>query len=116
MSLSIKQQKFSQDTVTLLLHAMEHGYRFTFGEAWRPQEMQDLYLQQGKTTVKTSQHLHRLAIDINFFKPVGAKFELTYDKKDLQFLGDFWESLDEKNRWGGNFVSFLDTPHFERRL
>ena len=27
----------------------------------------------------------------------------------------FWESLNQKNSWGGNWASFKDVPHFERR-
>ena len=59
-----------------------------------------------------SKHLKRLAIDFNFF----INGELTYDKNRLQLLGDFWENLNEKNRWGGNFKAFIDTPHFERNV
>jgi len=115
MKLSEKQQKFATDVVSLLLKAMELGFRFTLGEVWRPQEMQNHYLKTGKTTVKHSYHQDKLAIDINFFKPVDDKMVLTYKKEDLQVLGDFWESLDSRNSWGGNWDSFLDTPHFERR-
>jgi hypothetical protein len=37
-------------------------------------------------------------------------------------LGDYWESLDENNRWGGDFNGndkkdgFIDAPHFERNI
>lgn len=81
--------------------------------------MQQIYFDQGKTLTMKSPHRDRLAIDLNFFKP--ATFELTYLKKDIQQFGDYWESLDTKNRWGGNFkdakgTSFEDTPHFERKV
>jgi hypothetical protein len=33
----------------------------------------------------------------------------------LKPVGEFWESLDTKNSWGGNWNSFKDVPHFERR-
>jgi len=59
-----------------------------------------------------SNHRKRLAIDFNFF----INGHLTYDKTKIQALGDYWESLDEHNSWGGNWKSFLDVPHFERRL
>jgi hypothetical protein len=31
-------------------------------------------------------------------------------------VGDHWESLDPKNSRGGNWKSFKDLPHFERRV
>ena len=41
----------------------------------------------------------------------------------LEPLGRFWESLDKKNRWGGNFDKdftlpdpFKDVGHFEREV
>jgi len=37
------------------------------------------------------------------------------DKLSLQELGDYWESLDSLNRWGGNWKTLYDFPHFERR-
>lgn len=120
MSLSDQQYKFSKDIIQLLVFALAKGWKFTFGEAERPEEMQKLYLEEEKTTVRHSLHQDRLAIDINFFKPVKNKhssltgFAYTTNKKDLQEIGDFWESLDNRNEWGGNWESFLDTPHFQR--
>jgi len=67
-----------------------------------------------------SYHLKRLAIDLNFFKPVEENgqltYKLTYEQKDLEEFGKYWESLSPQNRWGGHFKNFKDTPHFERRL
>jgi hypothetical protein len=58
-----------------------------------------------------SMHLQRLAIDLNVFKD---NFLIT-DKETLKPLGDYWQSLSPKNRWGGNFTSLVDTPHYERQ-
>jgi hypothetical protein len=49
---------------------------------------------------------------LNFFKG-GA---LIYDIKVLAPIGAYWESLNTKNSWGGNWNSFKDVPHFERRV
>jgi peptidoglycan L-alanyl-D-glutamate endopeptidase CwlK len=57
-------------------------------------------------------HLKKCAIDLNFFK--SGNGELVQDKDSLQEIGNYWESLSKFNRWGGNFKSFIDTPHFER--
>jgi len=35
-------------------------------------------------------------------------------KEKLQPFGDFWEALNSRNRWGGNFHSLFDFNHFER--
>ena len=39
-----------------------------------------------------------------------------YDVKALRPFGDYWESLNPKNSWGGSWASFKDVPHFERRV
>ena len=53
-------------------------------------------------------HLKKCAADLHFTKDG----ELCYP----QDLGDFWESLNEKNQWGGNWNSFKDKPHFQRTV
>lgn len=126
------QFKFVQDVTVLLLYIWEQGWRVTFGEAHRTQSQGLLYyhgytivntadgIALEKTTPKSktldSYHLKRLAIDFNFFKPDGDKFTLTYDKEEIQPFGDKWESIDDKNRWGGRFKTIVDTPHFERAI
>jgi len=128
MTLSQEQQVFVQHISRLILFANSRGINLTFGEAYRSTDQQSLYfngytletkdnsLELVKTTKKSktmnSLHLKRLAVDFNFF--IGG--ELTYEKEMLQEVGDYWESLDVKNRWGGNFNSFCDTPHFERNV
>jgi peptidoglycan L-alanyl-D-glutamate endopeptidase CwlK len=56
-----------------------------------------------------SKHLDKLAADLNIFK--GGKW--LQSKEELQFAGDYWEKMTSGNTWGGNFKTFLDTPHFE---
>lgn len=114
MSLVTEQNIFAADVARLIGFIHDSGFAISFGECWRPPEMQELYLKQGKTKTLKSQHGDRLAIDFNFFEIVDGKLVQTYDKKKLQPIGDFWESLDKKNSWGGNW-KFLDVPHFERR-
>lgn len=124
------QFKFAQDVIALMLFIWEKGFRVSFGEAHRTKEQQLLYfhgftieetddsikLVESRKLSKTkdSRHIVRMAIDFNFFKPDTRKFTLTYEKDELQQFGDYWESLDEKNSWGGNW-NFVDTPHFERK-
>ena len=50
--------------------------------------------------------------DLNFFKDG----KLTYNVAALRPVGDYWESLNPKNQWGGNWKSFKDVPHFQRTV
>jgi len=112
MSLSDEQAQFLLDACKLIEYATERGWTVTGGELFRTQEQQEIYFKQGKSKTMQSNHLRRLAIDLNFLrdgKPV-------WDKAALSELGSFWESLYPKNRWGGNFKSLPDVPHFERNV
>ncbi len=111
------QFEFLQDVVRLLNFAVSQGWKVTFGEVARPIEMQEIYVQTGRSTTMFSMHLKRLAIDLNFFMPVnGNEFKYVCTKEALQMFGDYWEKLHNKNKWGGNFNSFKDAPHFQRSM
>ena len=109
MKLSEYQQIFTTNVALLILKAKELGIGLTFGDAFRPKSRQKWLVQTGKSKTMNSMHLKRLAVDFNFF--IDGK--LTYEKPKLQELGDYWESLHVANRWGGNWTTFVDTPHFE---
>lgn len=112
MTLREEQSRFAHDVFFLLVHAWNRGFEVTIGEVERPIEMQRLYVQSGRSKTMASYHLKKLAVDLHFF----LDGELIYDKAKLQFLGDYWESLAPgQNSWGGNWNSFKDIPHFERR-
>lgn len=115
MKLSDKQFLFAKDIVLLEMWMINQGYKFTYGDAWRSDATQRMYYEQGLSEIKRrGPHGRRLARDYNFF----IDGELTYDKEKIQPIGDFWESLNSKNKWGGsyNIQGKWDTPHFERRL
>lgn len=110
MSLVAEQAAFLQDAAKLIQFATAAGFVVTGGELWRSPEQQAIYVRTGRSKTMESNHLRRCAIDLNFFKD-GA---LCYDIAALRPVGNYWESLDPKNRWGGNFKSLKDVPHFER--
>jgi uncharacterized protein YnzC (UPF0291/DUF896 family) len=111
MSLSDKQWDFLQDVAELIAYAKEKRYKLTGGELWRPNEMQELYLEQGKTQVKRSNHQDRLAIDLNLF----VHGEIQWSKNSYwEDLGSYWKSLHKDNRWGGDYKTLEDPFHFER--
>lgn len=123
MKLSEKQRLFTLDVARLILKAEELGIGLTFGEAHRTTSQQWLYyngktinITEGviadstkKSWTMNSKHLSRLAVDFNFF----VDGELTYGGDKVEELGDYWESLDAKNEWGGHWDSY-DVCHFQR--
>ena len=112
MSLRKEQSLFAKDIVRLLNWAFANGYDVTLGEAQRTTEQQAIHVKHGRSKTMNSYHIKKLAFDIFFFSPSG-KFLTT--KKEMQRVGDYWESLSPLNSWGGNWNSFKDVPHFERR-
>lgn len=111
MSLVDHQASFLLDIGKTVVYATELGFQVTGGERFRTAEQQQIYVQTGRSKTMNSYHLRRLADDLFFFKDG----KLCYDKAALQPIGDYFESLDTKNSWGGNWKSFKDLPHFERR-
>lgn len=116
MSLVHEQSTFLLHVAELVRKATEMGFLVSGGELFRTPEQQALHVKNGRSTTMNSQHLKRLAVDLNFFKTdADGTPRLTHDLLELRPLGQYWESLDEANRWGGNWNSFKDAPHFERR-
>lgn len=111
MSLVTEQAAFLLDVCKLVVYASDEGFQVTGGELFRTAEQQAIYVKTGKSKTMNSNHLKRLAIDLNFI----LAGELCYDKAKLQDIGNYWEKLSPKNSWGGNWNSFKDMPHFERR-
>lgn len=112
MSLVAEQQAFLLDVCRLVAFATKQGFVVTGGELFRTPEQQEIYLKTGRSKTMNSLHLKRCAIDLNFFKDG----KLVYDTTVLAPVGAYWESLSKKNSWGGNWKSFKDVPHFERRV
>jgi peptidoglycan L-alanyl-D-glutamate endopeptidase CwlK len=95
---------------SLTNHAHQRGWLIQPRELQRTEYQQKKYVEEGKSKTMQSYHLKCLAIDLNFWK--GG--EWITDKSSLTELGEYWESLDPLNRWGGNWT-FYDPAHFERR-
>jgi len=107
MTLGEHQENFTKDLIRLINKAHELGYGVRIGEVLRTPEQQEIYVKTGRSKTMNSNHLRKCAADL-FFTRNG---EICYP----QDLGDFWESLNKLNSWGGNWKSFKDKPHFERR-
>ncbi|HDT7441986.1 TPA: M15 family metallopeptidase, partial [Escherichia coli] len=96
MKLSEKQQLFAVMIADLIHWAQEHGYRLTFGEAYRTPEQAALNAKTGKG-IRNSLHTLRLAVDFNLF--INGKYQADTDA--YRPLGEYWESIG--GTWGGRF-------------
>lgn len=103
-----RQVTFTKNVALLIEYCRVCEVNLTFGDAYRSEEQQKIYVDKGLSKTMNSKHRSRLAVDFNFF--VDGK--LTYEKNTLQHVGDYWESLDDNNKWGGNWT-FVDVPHFQ---
>lgn len=118
MGLVSEQNNFLIDVVKLIQFSHEKGYLVTGGELYRTKEQQEIYFKTGKSKTMKSSHIDRLAIDLNFFDEKGSLIQTPTE------VGKYWESLNEKNRWGGSWrglieakkSTFIDKPHFERKI
>jgi hypothetical protein len=136
MSLITEQWLFLQDVVNLILKAKELGLVLTAGELWRPETQawvnslppncsliavepntvkHEFGAKVGGVGILKSKHQDRLAVDFNVFKADNVQAGLC-SVEQTRPLGEYWESLSTKNRWGGNFTTRKDAPHFERNL
>jgi D-alanyl-D-alanine carboxypeptidase len=117
MTLGEHQEAFALDAVALLQEAWKRGFSVRIGEVLRPIEMQQLYVQQGRSKTMDSQHIKKCAIDLVLL--VGGT---VCTREQIKPLGDWWEAQNPLNRWGGNWrglvdsgkSTFVDAPHFER--
>lgn len=126
MGMVDKQAIFTKNIAKLIVKAGKLGIELTFGHAWRSKQEQARMFQLGKSKVQYGQHQKRLAVDFNFFidgKLIYRPFSHQRDElgrmiktpNAIQKLGDYWENLHPDNRWGGNWKTFVDTPHFEMK-
>ena len=123
MKLSDHQFEFLKDVSILIdFIANVKKVKITGGSLERDYAAQKLKYDQGLSNTLDSNHLKRLAIDLNIF--IGntvltntRKKHLTEDESSLlNEIGVFWENLHELNRYGGFFNSIYDPGHFERHI
>lgn len=127
MTLSEKQQTFTENIGKLIAFAIANGYKLTFGEVYRTPEQQQIYFNTGRSKTLNSRHLQRLAVDFNIFKDGVYLFQNAATKKaEVQsclVLGNYWLTLNPDNVWGGDWdrdhdtfdETFLDPYHFEMK-
>lgn len=98
MTLRQQQSLFVSLVAKLIQFAGENGMELSFGECWRTPEQAALNAKKG-SGISNSLHTERLAIDVNLF--VGGVF--IDSSEGHRRLGEHWESLHPRCRWGGRF-------------
>jgi hypothetical protein len=98
-----RQEVFAVNVAKLILFINANGYQVTLGETIRSRAEAEAYAKKG-IGIRDSNHMYRLAIDLNLFK--DGKY-LTQEK-DYKFAGIYWQSLNKHNEWHRS-----DASHFE---
>lgn len=123
MSYSNRQFSFLKDVSLLITFIAKNGWKATGGDLYRSNPEQERLFKMGRSNARAgeSRHNSRMAIDLNFWDSDGGYMgvqldEMGRDKHQakMQFIGDYWKSLNPKNKWGGEFKSLYDYGHFER--
>lgn len=96
--MSLSQSIFAGNISKLISFINLSGYTCTGGEWWRTPEMAEIYAKRG-IGIKRSRHCDRMAWDFNLFKD-GVYLT---DTESYRFAGEYWCSLDPRNRWGGDW-------------
>lgn len=122
-----KQVQYLEDEARLIMFISISSYSAIGGERQRYPWVQQKKFDDGHSLAKPgeSQHEVCMATDLEFFDEDGNWLEVpgktdiqavAIHKGKLQKFGDYWESIDPKNKWGGNFKNLYDPGHFEREL
>lgn len=86
---------------------------FSVGEGLRTFERQQQLVKEGKSQTLNSKHLKGLAVDLWVIKDG----KVTWDKQAyVDFAPTMKQAAKELGvsiRWGGDFKSFFDGPHWE---
>lgn len=106
-----KQAEFLKTVAIFIQKATEMGYLLTSGEFWRPPVTAKYYAENGKG-IANSLHIQRLAADLNaFFEGKYLDGSQSWHIAHLEKLGNLWESLADRARWGGRFTK-KDYNHY----
>lgn len=120
MSFKLSQRSLSRlqgvdkrlvDVVKRAIEITEVDFGVT--EGIRTKERQEQLVAEGKSQTMNSKHLRGMAVDVVAY--VDGK--VTWDKDYYHIIAKaFKQAAKELNvpiRWGGDFKSFFDGPHFE---
>ena len=106
-TLGEKQERFSRSLWRLLQYAEDQGIGVRMGECYRSKAEAKRLAVMGRGIVN-SNHTRRLAVDL--YLSVAGK--VLWDGWPYEMLGDFWKSMGDDYRWGGDFKNRRDVYHF----
>lgn len=102
------------DLVRVVKRADELGARFHVTCGLRTEEQQRALVKAGKSRTMKSRHLTGHAVDFVVAEPGGG---VSYEHGDMAACADIFKQaaneLGVKIEWGGDWKSFVDTPHIE---
>ena len=99
MSQSDLQWEFLQCVAKLIRYADKMGYKLTAGDLYRDPRLHGEFGEKKGYGSANSVHKLRMAIDLNLF----IDGEYRTDTEAHRPLGNYWKSLHELARWGGEF-------------
>jgi hypothetical protein len=97
VKLSRQQRDFNIKLAQLTIWASNHGYEFTFGDAYRDPRLHGKFGEKVSYGSASSFHKKRLAVDLNLF--VDDKYQSS--TKAHEPVGIQWEKMG--GTWGGRF-------------
>ena len=106
MTLGEKQEEFSICLAQLITWIYAQDWAVRIGEVHRPAATAAHYAELGKG-IKNSVHCKKLAADLS----LRSDGRVTWAEEDYRAAGEFWKSLSEWARWGGDFHN-RDAVHF----
>lgn len=102
------------DLVRVVKRADELGARFHVTCGLRTEDQQRALVKAGKSRTMKSRHLTGHAVDFVVAEPGGG---VSYEHGDMAACADIFKQaaneLGVKIEWGGDWKSFVDTPHIE---
>lgn len=107
------QAHFAEMVAKLIIKANIVSTPVVVLEWYRDIERQRYLVSIGRSKTMNSKHILGLAVDLCFIEDLLDDGIMNWTADKYRHLGIYWESLDDKNRWGGNWKTFVDAPHFE---
>lgn len=102
------------DLVKVVRRADELGARFHITDGLRTEARQRELVRAGKSKTMKSRHLTGHAVDFVVAEPGGG---VSYEHADMKACADIFKQaareLGVAIEWGGDWRSFVDTPHIE---
>lgn len=132
MSRRASQWAYLQDEARLVHYISTTSFTAVGGERQRSYATQQQKYAAGLSKAKPGQSQHQVcqASDFDFIDETGKWLEvpkksnfpdevsyllaIKVHKEKIKPFGDYWESLDPHNFWGGNIHGLYDPGHFER--